>query len=124
MNRTITQLIILARTFADELESLLSKTVTEPGETAAPAPRRGRPKKEEAAAMSEPEKEPEKEKPAADEAKGMTLEQLKALIKPAVDAAAGLAVKEIIKKHGGTQLSDIPAANHAAFAADIEAMVY
>jgi len=121
MNRTITQLIILARTFADELESIVSQSVSDT--PAAPVKPRGRPAKEKA--TPEPEKEPEKEKPAvAEPATGMTLEQLKAVIKPAVDAAAGLAVKEIIKKHGGTQLSDIPAANHAAFAADIEAMVY
>lgn len=123
MNRTITQLVILARTFADELEAILQSSAS-PEAAASPEPPkpRGRPKKEQAAAEPEPPKEEKKEEPATPT--GKTLDELKALIKPAVEAGAGAEVKKVIVKHGGSQLSDIPAANHAAFEADIAALVY
>lgn len=121
MNRTITQLVNLLRTFADELEGHCAEQVAaEAAATpAADKPKRGRPAKETPAA--EPEKEPEKEKQAD---VSMTLEALQALIQPAVKAAAGKQVKDLIAKHGGTQLSNLPAANHAAFAEDVGALVY
>lgn len=121
MNRTITQLVILARTFADELEGILQSTAAVETTTTAPAKPRGRPKKEEAATTPEPEKGKEKEEPAAE---GMSLEALKALIAPAVQAGVGGEVKKLIAKHGGSQLADLPPANHAAFSTDVEGLVY
>lgn len=118
MNRTIRQLVTLLRTFADELESILTQTAA--GESTSPA-KRGRPKKEE---QVNPVETPTPTAEPKEEATGMTLDALKALIEPAVKAGAGAQVKSIISKHGGTQLSSIPAANHAAFAADVEGLVY
>lgn len=114
MNRTITQLVTLLRTFADELEAVTP--LPDLSDAPAPAKKRGRP-------AATPPADPPADIPA-EEPKGMTLDALKALIEPAVKAGAGAQVKGIITKHGGTQLSSIPAANHAAFAADVEALVY
>src|SRR5262245_39951680 len=117
MNRTITQLVNLLRTFADELENGLTETT----ETATPA-KRGRPRKEpEATTTSEPAQVVQ---PPVEEPKGMPLDDLKALIDEPVKDGQGKQVKDLIAKHGGTKLSDLPAENHAAFAADIEGMVY
>lgn len=123
MNRTITALVNLLRTFADELESkAVESAAAENAAAEQPAKRtRGpnKPKETAAAAPTEPTQ------PAAPaEPEGITLDALKALIAPAVEAGAGVAIKGIITKHGGTKLADIPAANHAAFAADVEALVY
>lgn len=128
MKKTIALLATLLRTFADELDEKCSgEAAPETPTPAAPKSKRGRPALSkvidpDAAPASEPEKEPEPEK--EQEPEGMSLESLKALIEPAIKAQAGLEVKKIITKHGGTSLSTIPATNHAAFVKDIEEMVY
>jgi len=90
---------------------------TPPAGEAAPKRGRGRPPTE---PTSTPPSEPEK--PAEPAVKGKTTEELKAIIAPAVEAGMGEDVKKIIAKHGGTKCADIPAANHVAFARDIEAL--
>lgn len=48
--------------------------------------------------------------------------ELRELIKPLVEDGRGEEVKKLIAKHGGTKLSDLPAAAHAAFIRDIEGL--
>ena len=93
---------------------------TEASAPAAPAeaggeapPKRGRPPGK----AAEPAKEPEPEK-----AKGHTIEELRAAIKPLVEDSRGDEVKALIKKHGGENLSSIPAEKHAAFLKDVDAL--
>lgn len=66
----------------------------------------------------------EKENPLAEEpaAQGMTEAALRELIAPLVESGKGTEVKKLIAKHGGTKLNDLPAAAHAAFARDVEAL--
>lgn len=128
MNRTITQLVILARTFADELEAILQSTAaveTTTAEAPASAPkRRGRPATT-ATAVAEPAQQATAEPTqSAEKAEGKSLDELKALIAPAVQAGVGAEVKKLIAKHGGSQLADLPPENHAAFAKDVEGLVY
>ncbi len=62
----------------------------------------------------------ETEKPAAQATvAGLDLREL---IRPLVEDGRGEEVKKLIAKHGGTKLSDLPAAAHAAFTRDIEAL--
>lgn len=133
MNRTITQLIILARTFADELENMLagpcgqqqlSGEGTSNEAATAPVKRtRGPNKPKEPQTPADPPATlpPEQQNVPAE---GMTLEELQALIDKPVKAGIGAQVKELIAKHGGTQLANLPVAAHAAFKADVEALVY
>lgn len=67
---------------------------------------------------------PAKTEPLADPAAnaGIPETDLRELIKPLVESGKGAEVKALITKHGGTKLSDLPAAAHAAFARDIEAL--
>jgi hypothetical protein len=119
MKKTIALLATLLRTLADELEEFRDQPET----PAAEKPKRGRKAAEPApTAAAEPVQEVLAEPPQ--ETAGLPLEELQALIQPHIKAAQGKLVKAIITKHGGTSLSTIPAANHAAFAEEIEALVY
>lgn len=82
-------------------------------ETPATPGRRGRKPAEPAAPPAEPET------PAT---QGMTEAALRELIAPLVESGKGTEVKKLIAKHGGTKLNDLPAAAHAAFARDVEAL--
>jgi hypothetical protein len=119
MKNTITLLTALLRTLADELDEKFNQPET----PATEKPKRGR-KAAEPAAPVEPEPAPTTPEPEQPASTGLPLEELQALIQPHIKAAQGKLVKSIITKHGGTSLSTIPAANHAAFAEEIEALVY
>ena len=104
------------------ITSLANDSGAEPETPAAAAPeggeappRRGRPPGK--AASPTPAAEPEPEKP-----KGKTVEELREAIQPLVTEGRGAEVKALIKKHGGENLSGIPAANHAAFLKDVEGL--
>lgn len=87
----------------------------------APAPRRGRPPK---SATPPPEETPapaQSEQPKA--AASKSVEELRAAIKPLIEAARGAEVKALIKQHGGDALASIPVANQGAFVRDIEALL-
>jgi hypothetical protein len=121
MKNTITLLTALLRTLADELDEKFNQPET----PATEKPKRGR------KAASTTVDVPDNTLPATEVAgeeqpasTGLPLEELQALIQPHIKAAQGKLVKSIITKHGGTSLSTIPAANHAAFAEEIEALVY
>lgn len=110
-----------------EISALIGHVPTEgtpepAAEPQAPATRRGR-KPAEPTPVTEsaqPAPEPEK-KPAASGT--VPLEKLQELIKDLVEVQGrGAEVKAAIMKHGGTKLSDLPAASHAAFVRDIEAL--
>lgn len=102
--------------------------------TPTPAPRgRGRPRKEETVKEPEPEQEPEtaaeedtNTTPAKEEIKGKTLDELKAIIKPAVEAGKGAGVKAIIAKYAGEgkilkDLAELPE-HHEAFEKAVKAL--
>lgn len=96
-------------------ETTTQVEVTETEAPATPATgRRGRPRKEEPA-------EPEQV-----ETKGKTLDELKAIIKPAIDAAKGADVKALIAKFAGEgkvlkDLAELPQ-HHDAFEKAVSAL--
>jgi hypothetical protein len=113
----IAALAALASAVAEEMggsaspESIAAPAATPTGEPE--KPKRGRP----AAEKKEESEQPKVEKPA-----GKTLDELKAACDSLVKGGEVAKVKDIIAKHGGTKLSDLPAENHAAFIAEIEAL--
>jgi predicted flap endonuclease-1-like 5' DNA nuclease len=82
-------------------------------------PRRGRPPAD--AAPAAPAPETEKEKPATP-AGAKTEDELRALCTPLIGDGRGEEVKKLLTKYGGNKFADLPAANHAAFVRDIEAL--
>lgn len=118
------------------ITTTLEVTQPEQESTPTPAPRsRGRPRKEETVKEPEPEPEPEPETaaeedtntpPAKEEIKGKTLDELKAIIKPAVEAGKGANVKAIIAKYAGEgkilkDLAELPE-HHEAFEKAVKAL--
>lgn len=86
-----------------------------PSGDAAPKPR-GRPPGSKAAP---------KEEPPANEGKKFTRDELMAVVEPLMKAKPNSRKPEVaalIKQHGGTCLSDIPAENQQAFVDDAEAL--
>lgn len=119
---TLLAIAAFAGAIATTANKLAGETVPEEptaAELPQPTTRRGR-----GPAKTEPPPEPEKEKPAAGAtaAGGKPESELRELIQPLVDAGRGAEVKKLITKHGGTRLSDLPAAAHAAFIRDIEGL--
>lgn len=107
----------IARTAKDLATDACPEPDTAPPADPQPTTRRGR-----GPAKTETPPQPEKEKPAAD-ATGKSESGLRELIQPLVDVGRGAEVKKLIAKHGGTKLSDLPAAAHAAFISDIEGLL-
>lgn len=118
MNRTITQLATLLRTFADELEGHCVAAVAAEAAAEPAAPKkRGRP----AGTAGTPT--PAANLPSNDPPTGLTaltVPELQAIIKPTVDLKEGKQIVALINKHGGTQLSTLPVENQQAFVDDVK----
>lgn len=114
---TLLALAAFITSLANDSEGAPAATPNETPSGDAPKPR-GRPPGSKAAPA------PAKEEPPADEGKKFTREELMATVHPLMKAnpSRKAEVAALIKQHGGTCLSDIPAENQQAFVDDAEAL--
>lgn len=147
MKKTLTALVILLRTFAEEIEALAEESAATPAETVTgpPGKKRGRPAAVTQAPVPTNEGPAEPIGPSEErankvieelgalnkdiqelKAQNKTVEELRAIIAPVVKGQAGPQVKEVMRKYGCESIVEISAKPevHADFQKDIEAIVY
>jgi len=107
------------------ITSLANDSEGTPAATPTPDPAPGDPPKRGRPPGSKNEPKPKEEQaPAEETTKKFTREELMAVVSPLMKAnpSRKAEVAALIKQHGGTCLSDIPAENQQAFVDDAEAL--